>query len=87
VDPLRHEALREERVRPFSTVYDNQPTADPDPHPLRAQEVAPLSRLEITPQALNHPAVFPKDGLALTLQHDRPQTGYSSTFVGSVPIW
>src|SRR5262249_34811831 len=81
VDPPRDKALREDRVRPFSAVYDNQPTADSDLHPLHAQDVAPLSRLEITPQALNHPAAFPQDGLVLTLRHDRPQTGYSSAFV------
>lgn len=81
MDPPRHKALREERTRLFSAVYDHQPTADADPHPLRAQDVAPLPQLEVTPQALNHPAAFPQDGLVAALKHNRILTSYSSAFI------
>ena len=81
MEPPRHTALREDRARPFSAVYDYQPTADADPYPLCAQDVAPLSQLEATPQALNHPPAFPQDGLVAALKHKRIPTNYSSALV------
>ena len=81
VDPPRRVVLRGDRAWTFPALYCPEPTADADPYPLCAQDVTLLPQLEVTPQALNHPAAFSQDGPAAGLKHRRTPTIPSSALV------